>query len=275
MINKQKRYTLFKIDMLDSIPNADFYDDDKYVCVWENDDINIIMDTAINSFFKDNPQMKTYEDWMSKAEDGAYEYIIAAGSKTIFRSSLILSDPHIMGALLLIRQYHADQKRKGDGFPYLEHPLEVGYRLWKMRYDSDVVIAGFAHDLLEDTKCSEEEIVEHCGFEVLRIVKAVSNDELLSANKDWEKKKEDYIESVKKGGEKAIAVSIMDKICNLNSLFGQYEIEGPEIWKKFNRGKDKKLWFEKKVYEMAEDFSFNNKMLDEYKFLIEKLEKII
>lgn len=256
--------------MLDSIPNADFYDDDKYVGIWKNDDIKIIMDTAINSFYKDNPQMKTYEDWMSKAEDGAYDYIITAGLKTIFRSSLILSDSRIMGALLLIRQYHADQKRKGDGHPYLEHPLEVGFILWKNKFDSDVVTAGYCHDLIEDTKCSEEEIKSNCGDEVLRIVKAVSNE----STANWKEKKTKYVESVKNGGEKAIAVSIADKIANLNSLFVQYEIEGPDMWKKFNASREDKIWFEKAVLQMAKE-NWDHKLISQYEQMILKLEKLI
>jgi len=43
----------------------------------------------------------------------------------------------------------------------------------------------------------------------------------------------------------------MDKICNLQSFFDQYDKEGPGLWKKFNRGKEQKIWFKKAVPEMA------------------------
>ena len=266
------RYSLLKIDVTDTVPFADFFDDDHYVGFHNTEKIEEILDLAVMGFWKLNPDMKTYQDWETKAEDGGFDFQIVADKRIIFRSSLMLSDPRIMGAILLIRDYHSKQTRKGDGFAYLEHPLEVGYRLWRDHFPGDVVTAGFCHDLLEDTKCSENEIKEKCGEEVLRLVKAVSNDETLSDKKDWERKKRKYIDYVKKGGEKAIAISVMDKICNLYSFFDQYEKEGPVLWSKFNRGKDKKLWFEKAVFDMAKK-EWNHPLLKEFESLINKLEK--
>ncbi len=275
MNDKQKlqhRYSLLKIDVMDTVPFADFFDDDHYVGHHNSDNLEEILDLAVIGFWKLNPTMKTYNDWETKAEDGGFDFQIIANNRIIFRSSLMLSDPRIMGAIYLIREYHKGQKRKGDGFPYLEHPLEVGYRLWRGGFPGDVVTAGFCHDLLEDTKCTEAEIKEKCGGEVLRIVKAVSNDESLSDKKDWEKKKAKYIETVRDGGEKAIAVSVMDKICNLYSFFDQYEKEGASLWKKFNRGKDKKLWFQKEVLHIARK-NWNHSLLNEFEKLISKLEQ--
>ena len=215
-----------------------------------------------------------YRDWETKAEDGGFDFQIIADKKIIFRSSLMLYDPRIMGAIYLIREYHKGQIRKGDGFAYLEHPLEVGYRLWRDGFLGDVVTAGFCHDLLEDTKCTEAEIIEKCGEEVVRIVRAVSNDESLSDKNDWEKKKIKYVQTVRQGGEKAIAVSIMDKICNLQSFFDQYEKEGPSLWRKFNRGKDKKVWFEREVIKTAKEEKWDNQLLNTLETLVDKLEQL-
>lgn len=267
------RYSLLKIDVTDTVPFADFFDDDHYVGHHNSDNLEEILDLAVIGFWKLNPSMKTYHDWETKAEDGGFDFQIIADKRIIFRSSMLLADPRMMGAIFLIRSYHSGQKRKGDDFPYLEHPLEVGYRLWRDGFSGDVVTAALCHDLLEDTKCSESEIKEKCGEEVLRIVKAVSNDESLSDKKDWEKKKAKYVESVRAGGEKAIAVSVMDKICNLQSFFDQYEKEGPSLWKKFNRGKEKKLWFEKEVIKMAKE-KWNHQLLKTLETLVSKLEQL-
>jgi (p)ppGpp synthase/HD superfamily hydrolase len=124
---------------------------------------------------------------------------------------------------------------------------------------------------LEDTSCKESKIEKVCGAEVLRIVKAVSNDESLSDKKDWELEKSKYVESVRSGGEKAIAVSVADKISNLHSFFTQYEKEGPSLWSKFNRGKEKKVWFEKEVIKMARE-NWSNPLLNELERMVEKLE---
>lgn len=265
------RYVLLKIDITDTYIFADFFDEEKYIDNICSNNIEELLDHAVIKFWEENPTMKTYTDWKERAEDGATEYEILNSNGKLFRSSMLLL-PGVMGAILLIRTHHASQFRIGDGFPYLEHPLEVGYMLWRRDLPVEIVVAGLCHDLLEDTKCTEKEILKNCGDEVLRIVKAVSNDETLSDKKDWELKKTKYVETVKAGGEKAIAVSIADKIANLRSFFAQYDKEGPAIWKKFNRGKDKKLWFEKEVLTMAKA-NWNNPLINELEGLVDKLEK--
>jgi len=204
--NLKHRYSLLKIDVTDTVPFADFFDDEKYIGFENSDNLEKLLDIAVIGFWKLNPNMKSYKDWETKAEDGGTDFQIVADKRTIFRASMLLMDARIMGAIYLVREYHKGQIRKGDGFPYLEHPLEVGYRLWRDGFPGDVVTAGICHDLLEDTDCPESEIEEKCGAEVLRIVKAVSNDESLSDKKDWERKKSKYVKSVENGGEKAIAV---------------------------------------------------------------------
>lgn len=265
------RYGLLKIDITDTYIKADSFDNKKYLDCIRSNNIEELLDYAVINFSKENPEMKSYSDWETTAEDGGTEFELVHPHGTIFRSSMTLL-PYVMGAILLIRTYHGGQIRKGDGFSYLEHPLEVGYKLWRGNFPNDVVVAGFCHDLLEDTKCTEKEIVESCGHDVLTIVKAVSNDKTLSDKKDWEKKKEKYIKSVEAVGEKAIAVSVIDKICNLQSFFDQYEKEGPALWKKFNRGKEKKLWFEKAVLMMAKKH-WKHPLLNQFETLVKQLEK--
>lgn len=178
----------------------------------------------------------------------------------------------IQNAAELAWKYHKDQTRKGDVSPYIIHPIMVSTILAKNGFGDETISAGYCHDLLEDTDCQEDELEKACGAEVLRIVKAVSNDKNLSDKKDWEKKKEKYIETVRAGGEKAIAVSIADKIANLYSFFDQYQKEGPSLWKKFNRGKEKKVWFEKAVLKMAKE-NWESPLLYELEKLIGFLEK--
>lgn len=223
----------------------------------------------------DTPSQGVYSENIEKLLDQVLsekkKYIITNLDRTIFDSD-ILSSPSVFNAISLARKYHYGQKRKGDGYPYIEHPLEVGYTLWKNKFSDDIIAAGFCHDLLEDTACPQDEISTNCTAEVLRIVKAVSNDESLSDPKDWEKKKEKYIKTVESGGESAIAVCIADKICNLKSFFWQYQKIGPELWKKFNRGREKKIWFEKAVHLMSAKH-WVHPLLDQHKTLIKQLEE--
>ncbi len=173
----------------------------------------------------------------------------------------------IDNAIGLILKWHAGQVRKGDGSPYIIHPVAVGTILAKNNFSDEIISAGFCHDLLEDTECPEQEIVNACGEKVLEIVKAVTNDGKLSDEKDWEKKKLKYINSVRIGPVAAKAVCIADKIHNLRSLLAAYKIQGPKMWGKFNRGKKQKVWFEKLVLKMLQD-SWKHPLIDEYQKLI-------
>lgn len=265
-------YTLAKIDVTDTYILADIFDDGKYTILDQSDDIESLVRLAIGGFQAENPKVNSYEHWINEAEEGGFEFVVISNGRELFRTSSIFIDRIIAASLFLTLEYHAGQIRKGDQHPYLEHPLEVAHILWRNKFDSDVIAAGYCHDLLEDSNCTEDKIEKVCGKEVLRIVKAVSNDEALSDKKDWEKKKAKYVETVRKGGQKAIAVSIADKISNLHSFLKQYEKEGPLLWEKFNRGRDKKLWFEKEVLQMAEE-NWNHPLLKEFTTLLTKLEQ--
>lgn len=198
-------------------------------------------------------------------------------SISFFQEEMLLLDPIIERALELALKYHSGVKRKADGLPYIIHILDVSaliYSEWKENLDINVLAAGICHDLLEDTECSEQEIIDNCNLEVLRIVKAVSVDPELEKSGDWEKKKLDYIQSVENGGESAMIVCLCDKISNLRSLFTQHAKEGVSIWLKFNRGKDSKLWFEKKVLKMLQNNNLKYPLLSCYENMLEDYEKL-
>lgn len=270
-------YTLVKIDVMDALPIADIWGEEwRYTILEEGKDLDHMLRLAVGGFVQENPQIKSYRQWIEEAEDGGFEFVIYGEARELFRASSILISQEVFNSIPLILKHHSGQKRKGDGHPYMEHLLDVGRRLfggrvWEGEFDPDIVAAGYCHDLLENTKCKAEEIEQTCGPEVLRIVKAVTNDGSLSDPEDWELKKLKYVQAVKDGGEKAIAVSVADKISNLYSFFAQYEREGPTLWKKFNRGKDKKVWFGKEILKMAQENW--HPMLQELNELIGRLEK--
>jgi (p)ppGpp synthase/HD superfamily hydrolase len=162
---------------------------------------------------------------------------------------------------------HKDQTRKGDDLPYIIHPFMVALKLAKYNFSDSVIAAALTHDVLEDTEYPEDKLKNELGEEVLEIVKAVTNDDSLP----WEEKKEKYIKTVRAGSEGAKAVAVADKIHNLESLLLAYSEQGPELWKKFNRGKEQKLWFENEVLKMLKE-TWQHPLIEEYEKLLE-LEK--
>ncbi|MBI4361385.1 bifunctional (p)ppGpp synthetase/guanosine-3',5'-bis(diphosphate) 3'-pyrophosphohydrolase [Candidatus Micrarchaeota archaeon] len=164
---------------------------------------------------------------------------------------------------------HAKQKRKGDGSPYIVHPFRVALKLAQNGFSDEVIAAALVHDVLEDTTYPEKKLRRELGESVYRIVKAVTNDDSLS----WEEKKRKYVQTVRAGPAGAKAVCVADKIHNMESLLTDYQKQGPAIWKKFNRGKKQKKWFERMVLEMLRE-TFKHPLVDEYAQLIEREEKL-
>jgi (p)ppGpp synthase/HD superfamily hydrolase len=267
-------YKLMKIDLLDAFIYADVFDEQAYTLIKESENLEEILGLAIEEFKAINPSYKTYQNWAEGAEDGGYEVEIFGDKyKSLFRGSMILL-PRVEIAVRMAHKHHLGQKRKGDGKQYIIHILEISKLLFRnggSEIDPEIIAASLCHDLLEDTDCPESEIEESFGPEVLRIVKAVTNDEKLESKKDWERKKTKYIESVRNGGEKAMIVCLADKIVNLRSLLKEYNKVGETIWERFNRGKEKKLWFEHSVLEMLKE-NLDHPLMNLYEKFIKDLE---
>ena len=172
-------------------------------------------------------------------------------------------------ALKIAIRAHAGQVRKHDGSAYINHPIMVGKILERAGFSEAVVAAGLVHDVLEDTSVTEGELRSELGDGVVDIVLAVSEDK----NLPWEERKEKYVKTVVAGGESVWAVSVADKIHNARDLICFHETHGPESWKVFNRGKEKKVWFEKLVYSELSKV-WQHPLLDEYFTYITKIEAL-
>jgi len=164
---------------------------------------------------------------------------------------------------------HEGQVRKDDGSPYIIHPLMVGMLLAKHGFSDTVIAAGITHDVLEDTDVTEELLRESLGDDVVDIVMGVSEDKTLP----WEERKTGYAELVRNSSEEVKAVSLSDKIHNLKSLLSAYEAEGPSMWEKFSRGKEKKLWFEEMMLAMFKE-TWQHPLIDEYDVLVARMRDL-
>ncbi len=172
-------------------------------------------------------------------------------------------------ALKVAIKAHEGQKRKHDGSAYVNHPIMVGRILEHAGFSDVVVAAALAHDILEDTAVSEIELRAELGDAVVDIVVGVSEDKALP----WEERKEKYVQCVVAGGESVWAVSIADKIHNARDFVSFHTVSGAASWKAFNRGKEKKIWFEKLVHSEVSKV-WQHPLLDEYATYITKLESL-
>lgn len=172
-------------------------------------------------------------------------------------------------ALRLAVDAHQGQVRKSDGSPYIVHPMMVALILQEHGFTDAVVAAGLVHDVLEDTPVTEAELCELLGDEVTDYVTAVSEDTSLK----WEERKERYTDAVAAAPEGAKAVCIADKVHNAQSVINDYQAKGAAVWEVFNRGKEKKLWFEELVYAKV-SATWEHPLLDQYRILIDTLHTL-
>ena len=79
----------------------------------------------------------------------------------------------IYRAYLLGAEAHRGQQR-ATGDPYITHPVEVAGILVGMRLDTESVIAGILHDVMEDTPVGKSRIARDFGKEVAELVDGVT-----------------------------------------------------------------------------------------------------
>ncbi len=151
----------------------------------------------------------------------------------------------LQDAMALAVQVHGNMKRKGDGLPYIIHPITVLTLLTRWGADEDTCIAGLLHDVLEDVSEERKDdyrntIAEKFGDTVLEIVEGVTEQD---KSLPWKERKERYLEHLRKATEGSLVVSCADLTHNLFSLVAAYKEQGEEVWKHFNTTKQWKVWF--------------------------------
>ena len=167
----------------------------------------------------------------------------------------------------LAERAHGGQTRKESGVPYITHPRAVAQMLKDHGFSDAVVAAALVHDVVEDTSLTLDDVRRELGDEVADLVQVVTYDDSLS----WEDKREKYIEAVRQAPEGAKAISVADKIHNARSFMAGYEAQGKDMWKNFNRSRDKKVWFEEAMLTMLRE-TWQHPLVEEYAALVEKMK---
>ena len=111
---------------------------------------------------------------------------------------------------------HYGQVRKSEiDKPMIIHPINVANILNEYSFDDNVIAAGYLHDVVEDTKYNDEDILKEFGEDILSLVMGDSEpDKKLS----WEERKQYTIDKVKTLDIRHKAVVCADKISNLEDL---------------------------------------------------------
>ncbi len=113
---------------------------------------------------------------------------------------------------------HEGQKRM-SGEPYFTHVLETAKILAKLGMDTESIVAGLLHDVLEDTKVTEEEMKKAFGNGIITLVNGVTKLGKLKYRGD-----ERHVESLRKffvamtDDLRVVIIKFADRLHNLRTL---------------------------------------------------------
>jgi GTP pyrophosphokinase len=122
-------------------------------------------------------------------------------------------------AYIYSARVHEGQVRL-SGEPYLTHPLEVAGILTDMRLDVISVVAGFLHDVIEDTHAAPEDIEKLFGPEVRQIVSGVTKLSSLSFHSSRARQAESLRKMFLAMADdiRVILIKLADRLHNMRTL---------------------------------------------------------
>lgn len=172
-------------------------------------------------------------------------------------------------AIYFATKAHTGQKRKSEPeVDMIFHPFTVGMILQRAGANTNCVIAGILHDVVEDTKYTLEDIKNEFGPEIANIVDEVSEDKSLK----WKERKIEAINKIKTASIEGKFVECVDKISNLETLYALYKEEGEKVWESFNKPKEEQKWYYTSMYDaVLMNTTEENKLFERYKKILDKL----
>lgn len=179
-------------------------------------------------------------------------------------------------AIRFAAKAHKDMVRKGNGQPYIFHPLEVLGLVSLMTLDDEVLCAAILHDTVEDTDTTIRDIREQFGERVAAMVAYESEDKRGQVNKKetWYERKKETIDTISRlTDEGAKMVCLADKVSNLRSFHLGLLDQGEKFWENFNQSDPKMhYWYYDSLRKALRSLS-DEAVYKEYCFLIDTIFK--
>jgi (p)ppGpp synthase/HD superfamily hydrolase len=200
--------------------------------------------------------------------------------------SAAANELHLTGkftsAIEYARHLHIE-RRKGSGIPYMAHLLgvaalvmgEAGHELFPVT--EDMVVAALLHDAVEDHGGTPRlhDIEANFGANVARMVAGLSDtfSEDSSHKESWLDRKQSYLHRLRDEPADVRLISAADKLNNARAMLEDYRVIGPEVWKRFKRGRGDQLWYFDELVKVFRSFG-DSRIVEELGRVVAELRRV-
>ena len=150
---------------------------------------------------------------------------------------------------------HQGTERRGNGYPYIIHPMEAASIVATISNDQELLAAAVLHDTVEDTDVTIEQIREQFGDRVAELVQHETAP--LDENMTWREKKTIQVNQLASAPYDSKVVALGDKLSNMYGIAIDYRRVGDEVWKLFHapNGKSDVEWYYRSLGKALSELS--------------------